>query len=142
MGNLSDHFNHDDFKCRCDLCKGEEFRIHLGLVGILEMIAEHFKKNVIVGSAYWCEKYHESLQRNRKSYHTSGKAVHIRIDDVPIAELFKFAETIPGVLGLGFYPKENFIHIDTRPEEKKETWVKEGESYLPMTAEKRRQYGL
>lgn len=142
MGDLSEHFNHTDFKCSCDLCKGEEFRIHLGLVGAIEMIAEHFKMNVLIGSSYWCEKYHESLKRNRKSYHTSGKAAHIRINEVPLNDLFRFAETVPGLNGIGFYPKENFIHIDTRPEEKKEQWVKEGESYVPLTAEKRRQYGL
>jgi len=106
------------------------------------MIAEHFKKKILIGSAYWCEKYYESLNRNRRSFHTNGKAAHIRIDDVPLTELFKFAETVPGLNGLGFYPKENFIHIDTRPEEKKESWVKEGESYVPLTPEKRRQYGI
>ncbi len=142
MGDLSEHFNHADFKCKCGLCRGEEFRIHLGLVGALEMIAEHFQKKILVGSAYWCEKYYESLNKSRRSYHTTGKAAHIRIDEVPLPELFKFAETVPGINGIGLYPKENFIHIDTRPEEKKEQWVKEGENYIPLSSDKRRQYGL
>ncbi|MBI5701128.1 DUF882 domain-containing protein [Candidatus Saganbacteria bacterium] len=142
MGNLSEHFSNEDFKCTCDLCKGEEFRIHLGLVGALEMIAEHFNKRVLVGSAYWCDKYYESLNRSRRSYHTNGKAAHIRIDGVELKDLFKFVETIPGLNGIGFYPKENFVHIDTRPIEKKETWIKEGETYSLPTSDKRSLYGL
>ncbi|OGC10230.1 hypothetical protein A3J90_06180 [candidate division WOR-1 bacterium RIFOXYC2_FULL_37_10] len=142
MKKLSDHFFEEDFRCKCNVCKREDFRLHLGLVGILEMIAEHFKKQVKIFSAYWCDQYYESLKKNHRSYHPMGKAVHIAIDGVDIKELFKYAETIPGINGIGFYPKNNFIHIDTRPEDKKEAWIKEGESYFPLSADKRRQYGL
>lgn len=142
MGDLSEHFNHKDFKCECEFCKGEEYRIHLGLVGVLEMITEHFKKKVQVGSGYWCDQYYDSLKRNRRTYHTTGKAAHIRVEDTPLNEVFKYIETIEGVNGIGFYPKENFIHLDTRPIEKKDIWVKEGENYFPLTPEKRKIYGL
>lgn len=142
MGNLSEHFNNDDFKCSCDLCRGKEFRIHLGLVGGLELVSVNFSKKPEILTAYWCEQFYDTLKRNRRSYHTMGKAAHIKIEGVALADLFKFAETVPGFNGIGLYPKEGFIHVDTRPEEKKETWVKEGESYLPMTAELRKKYGL
>lgn len=142
MGKLSENFNSEDFKCKCGVCKGEGFKFHLGLVGALEMIAEHFKKKPEVITAFWCEKYFDSLKKSHKSYHTRGKAAHIRIEGVTLKELFVFAETIPGLNGLGFYPKENFIHIDTRPAEKKEVWVKEGESYSPLTSDKKSLYGL
>ncbi|OGC06370.1 hypothetical protein A2526_01495 [candidate division WOR-1 bacterium RIFOXYD2_FULL_36_8] len=142
MARLSEHFRDEDFRCRCNFCKGQEFRIHLGLVGVLEMIGEHFKKKVSVLSAYWCDEHYESLNRNSRSYHTMGKAAHIKIEGIELNELFKYVETIEGLNGLGFYPKEGFVHIDTRPSEKKESWIKEGESYTSITAEKRRQYGL
>lgn len=142
MPKLSEHFSNEDFKCKCDACRGEGFRVHLGLVGILEMLSEHFRKKVDVLSAFWCEKYFEALKKNYKTYHTMGKAVHIRIEGIPLAEIFKLAETIPEINGIGFYPKENFIHLDTRPKEKKDVWVKEGDLYSALTPEKRRQYGL
>jgi hypothetical protein len=142
MGDLSEHFNSKDFNCKCKECRGEGFKIHLGLVGALEMIAEHFKKPVKIISAYWCEAYNESLKREKVSYHVKGKAVHVCIDEVPLSELFKYAEAIPEINGIGLYPQEGFIHLDTRPQEKRETWVKEGERYAPLTPEKRRQYGL
>lgn len=142
MGNLSEHFNHQDFVCRCPECRGEGYKIHLGLVGALEMIAEHFGKPVKVLMGFWCEAYNEKLKKERLSYHVKGKAAHLSIEGVPLAEIFKFAETIPELHGLGLYPQENFIHVDTRPAEKKDAWVKEGERYLPLTLEKRKQYGL
>lgn len=141
MGDLSENFNHKDFACKCPDCKGE-YRIHLGLVGILEAIAFHFKKRPKILAGFYCEDYLEKLQREKISYHSKGKAANIAIEGVPAAELFKFAETIEGINGLGFYPEENMVHLDTRPPEKKELWIKERGKYAPLTADKRHQYGL
>lgn len=141
MGNLSENFNHRDFACRCSVCKGD-YRVHLGLVGILEEIAIHFKKRPKITAAYYCEAYTETLKRDKPTYHSKGKAVNISLEGVPAAELFKFAEGLQGVNGLGFYPEENAVHLDTRPPEKKEIWIKEKGRYSPLTADKRQQYGL
>jgi hypothetical protein len=140
MGNLSEHFNHKDFACRCPECKGE-YKIHLGLVGALEMIGANFKKKVRVRSAYWCDAYYEKLNRPKRSFHNMGKAVHIRVDGVSTQDLFKFAETVPELRGVGFYPNEDFIHIDTR-EGETVRYVKEGGSYIPLTPDRRARYGL
>jgi hypothetical protein len=142
MGDLSEHFSHKDFICHCPECKGGEYKIHLGLVGALEMIAEHFQKPVKVVMGYWCEAFNEKLKKERLSFHVKGKAAHIAIEGVPLNELFRFAETITELHGLGFYPQENFIHVDTRPVERKDAWIKEGERYSPLSTEKRKQYGL
>jgi hypothetical protein len=141
MGNLSENFNHKDFACKCGKCKNE-YRIHLGLVGILENIAVHFKKRPRVLAGFYCEDHVEALKREKISWHAKGKAAHITLDGVPAAEVFKFAEAIPGINGLGFYPDDNAVHLDTRPPEKKEVWIKEKGKYSPLTSEKRHQYGL
>ena len=140
MGNLSEHFNHRDFACRCPECKGE-YRIHLGLVGALEQLGGHFRKKVRIVSAYWCDAYHEKLNKAKRSFHTKGKAVHIMIEGVSPQDLFKYAETIPELRGVGFYPKENWIHIDTRSGNPVR-FVKEGNDYLPLTSDKRAKYAL
>jgi hypothetical protein len=140
MGNLSEHFNHKDFACPCPECKGE-YRIHLGLVGALEQIGGHFRKRVRIASAYWCDAYYEKLNKSKRSFHTMGKAVHITMDGVSPQELFKYAESIPELRVIGFYPKENWIHIDTRPGDPVR-FVKEGNDYLPLTSDKRAKYGL
>ncbi|OGC33862.1 hypothetical protein A2311_02775 [candidate division WOR-1 bacterium RIFOXYB2_FULL_48_7] len=141
MGNLSENFNHKDFACRCPECRGE-YRIHLGLVGILEAIAVHFQKRPKIISAFYCEAFNEKLKREKLSWHAKGKAVNLAIEGIPAAEIFKFAEKTEGINGLGFYPEENMVHIDTRPIEKKELWIKERGKYSPLTTDKRHQYGL
>ncbi|MCU0640916.1 MAG: hypothetical protein MUC35_02365 [Candidatus Margulisbacteria bacterium] len=141
MGNLSENFNHKDFACRCGKCKNE-YRIHLGLVGILENIAVHFKKRPRVLAGYYCEDRLEAMKREKISWHAKGKAAHIVIDGIPANELFKYAETLEGVNGLGLYLDDNAVHLDTRPLEKKESWVKDKGKYSPLTSDKRAQYGL
>lgn len=142
MGDLSEHFNHKDFVCRCNYCRQEGFKIHLGLVGVLERIADHFNKKINIVSAFWCDDYYSTLKKERRSYHTMGKAVHINIEEVPLPEIFKYAETISDLDGIGLYPKEGFIHLDTRPKEKRALWIKEGIGYTILTPEKRKQWNL
>lgn len=142
MGNLSEHYNKQDFVCKCPECKGQEYRIHLGLVGALEFIGAFFKKTPQVLSAFWCSAYHEKVSEGRKSAHTQGKAVHIRIDGVHLNELFRYIEeNMPEINGIGYYPEENVLHIDTR-KPPRDIWVKETGKYSPLTAEKRQQYNL
>jgi zinc D-Ala-D-Ala carboxypeptidase len=140
MGNLSEHYNNKDFACRCPECRGE-YRVHLGLVGALEDIGGHFRKKVHIDSAFWCDAFHEKQNKPKRSFHTKGKAAHIHIDGVTPQELFKYCETVPELRGLVFYPKEAFIHIDTRPGDPVRV-VKENKDYLPLTSDKRAKYGL
>jgi uncharacterized protein YcbK (DUF882 family) len=140
MGDISEHYNNKDFSCHCSECKGE-YKVHLGLVGALELLSVHFQKKPRILTGYWCEAYQEKLNKERRSYHNMGKAAHIQMDGVSLQELFKFAETIPELRGVGLYPGENLIHVDTRPGDPVR-WVKEGKEYLPLTPEKRSKYGL
>ena len=140
MGNLSEHYNNKDFACTCPECRGE-YKVHLGLVGALELIGGHFRKKVRIVSGFWCESFFEKQKKPRVSFHCKGKAAHIMIEGVPPQELFKFAETIPELRGVGFYPNELWIHIDTRPGDPVR-FIKEGNDYSPLTTEKRARYSL
>jgi len=140
MGILSEHFNNKEFACNCRECR-DEYKIHLGLVGALEQIGGHFRKKVRVVSGFWCDNFHEKLNKPKRSFHTKGKAAHIKMDGITTQELFKYAETIPELRGMVFYPKEEFIHVDTRPGDPVRQ-VKEGNDYHALTPEKRARYGL
>ncbi|AET15928.1 TPA: YcbK family protein [Pasteurella multocida] len=48
------------------------------------------------------------------SYHTRGQAIDFRIDGVPLAKLRQAAEKLNNG-GVGYYPRSNFIHVDTGP---------------------------
>ena len=48
----------------------------------------------------------------KKSLHMQGKAIDFRIEGVPLAEVRKAALSLKAG-GVGYYPKSNFVHIDT-----------------------------
>lgn len=68
-------------------------------------------------SAYRSPKTNEML-RNRsngvakQSQHLLGKAIDVRLTDVPIETIRRIAYNL-GVGGVGFYTKSNFVHLDT-----------------------------
>ncbi|MBU0687570.1 MAG: DUF882 domain-containing protein [Candidatus Margulisbacteria bacterium] len=142
MGDLSEHFNHKDFICRCNDCRGQEFKIHLGLVGVLEELGGHFRKPVKIVQGFRCEAENDREEKSKKSFHTFGKAVHIIMRDVSPKQIIEFLRTLDEVRGIGLNTDDNTIHIDTRREDRQE-WVREGKNrYSPMSTEKKKQYGL
>lgn len=143
MGNLSESFNYQDFLCRCEACKGSGvYKIHLGLVGALEMLKTIIGKNIKIKSAYRCEAQNEKLGGGRKSFHIYGKAAHIYVDGMTPQELFKKARQLEEVKGLGLNLDDGTVHIDLRPTPEREEWVKEKNKYVTLTPDKKHVYGL
>ncbi|OOF36504.1 YcbK family protein [Rodentibacter heidelbergensis] len=48
------------------------------------------------------------------SYHVKGQAIDFRIEGVPLAKVKQSAEALNNG-GVGFYPRSNFVHVDTGP---------------------------
>lgn len=48
------------------------------------------------------------------SYHIQGKAVDFFIDGVPLAKIKSAAESLNNG-GVGYYPRSQFVHVDTGP---------------------------
>lgn len=69
-------------------------------------------------SGYRAPETNERLRRKgsggvaKRSLHMDGKAVDIRIPGVPLAELRDAALSLEAG-GVGYYPKSQFVHIDT-----------------------------
>lgn len=144
MGNLSEHFNHQDFFCRCEACKNSkeaEYKIHLGLVGALEMLWVKLNMPIKIKSSFRCEAENEKLGGGRKSFHLKGKAAHIYVEGMKPQELFKFARGSEEIKGLGLND-DGTVHIDLRDVPQREEWVKEKNKYIPLTADKKHLYGL
>ncbi len=83
-----------------------ELRQTLGSSGTYEII-----------SAYRSPRTNEMLRSNssgvaRKSQHLLGKAIDVRLTDMPIERLRDEAIRMQRG-GVGFYKKSNFVHIDT-----------------------------
>ncbi len=47
----------------------------------------------------------------KQSLHTRGMAIDIRVKDVPLTQLRDTAKNL-GLGGVGFYPKDDFVHVD------------------------------
>jgi uncharacterized protein YcbK (DUF882 family) len=69
-------------------------------------------------SGYRCPVTNDTLRTTRgggvarHSLHMDGKAIDIRLPGVPLAELRDAAISLRAG-GVGFYPREQFVHIDT-----------------------------
>ncbi|MFH0903361.1 MAG: DUF882 domain-containing protein [Pseudomonadota bacterium] len=104
------------FRCR----RTQEVRaIDPRLYEVLAQIHDHFEGktiHLISGFRY---------QRNEGSRHFHGAAVDLRVAGVSYQELYQFAETLDrGGMGIGKYPRDNFVHIDFRaPGEPSYRWT-------------------
>jgi uncharacterized protein YcbK (DUF882 family) len=50
----------------------------------------------------------------KRSYHMRGQAIDIRLGDVSLRHMHRAAKALK-VGGVGYYPKSDFIHVDTGP---------------------------
>lgn len=74
---------------------------------------------VLVLSGYRSAQTNARMHRMRRgvasnSYHIRGQAVDFRISGVPLAKLKAAAESLHNG-GVGYYPRSNFVHVDTGP---------------------------
>lgn len=69
-------------------------------------------------SGYRCPETNNHLRNSRgggvakRSLHMEGKAIDVRLPGVPLAELRDAAISLDAG-GVGYYPSEQFVHIDT-----------------------------
>lgn len=78
-----------------------------------------YSGEVHIISGYRSPKTNEMLRKTssgvaKKSYHMLGKAVDLRLPDVSLSQLHKVALAMHNG-GVGYYPKSNFLHLDTGP---------------------------
>jgi uncharacterized protein YcbK (DUF882 family) len=79
------------------------------LLMLLSHVGDHFGKPLEIVSGY-------RNQRKQTSNHYKGAAADIRIAGVPAKKVREYAETLDGGgMGIGFYPRGQFVHIDVRP---------------------------
>jgi uncharacterized protein YcbK (DUF882 family) len=98
---------------------GELHAIDTGLLDLLQLLHDRIgaRKEFHIISAYRSPKTNAMLaSRNngvvRKSLHMQGKAIDIRLPECSLSSLRNVALSLKSG-GVGYYPKSNFIHIDT-----------------------------
>lgn len=76
-------------------------------------------KEILIICGYRAPKTNKMMRAHSKgvaknSYHINGQAIDLRIDGVSLSTLRRVAlKTTHG--GVGYYPRSNFVHLDTGP---------------------------
>ena len=98
---------------------GEIHSIDTNLLDLLQLLHNQIgvRKEFHIISAYRSPKTNAMLaSRNngvvKKSLHMQGKAIDIRLPECSLSNLRKVALSLKSG-GVGYYPKSNFVHIDT-----------------------------
>jgi len=68
---------------------------------------------LIITSAYRDPEHNKRVGGAKESYHMRGMAFDIRVDNIDPSRLIAEARKL-GFNGVGTYPRQGFVHIDTR----------------------------
>lgn len=115
---LPDAFDRINYVLR-DFRTGEVFPMDPRVIDILSMVHEKSgsKTKFEILSGYRSPKTNARLRRAssgvaKNSFHMYGQAIDIRLPDLRTSMLRKTARSLRAG-GVGYYPKSNFVHVDT-----------------------------
>lgn len=115
------HFKESsDPKSVCSCCGTGGLSI--SILVVLEHIRQLTGKPVAILSGARCTKYNASVGGSKNSEHKStdkdplSDAVDITVEGMSAKELHLLVKDLPyaNLLGIGYYPKQKFVHVDTR----------------------------
>ena len=82
---------------------------------VLDIMREQLGKPLYVLSGYRCPAHNEEVGGVPNSQHVEGTASDLTYDGIDIEYLAELAERC-GADGIGKYPEQGFVHVDTRGE--------------------------
>jgi len=104
-----------------DFRTGDIKPIDPGLLDILSVLRERLETTAPYGiiSGYRSPATNAMLHEKSdgvalKSYHTRGMAIDVRLGDRALKDLRRTALSLKAG-GVGYYPRSNFVHLDTGP---------------------------
>ena len=111
MYKLSNHFDSNEFECKCGKC--ELVPPPQELLNILEDVREHFGKPVTIMSGYRCEHHNTKVGGAKNSRHKKGDASDIKVKDISPNKVQEYLlNKYTDSYGIGKYPY--FTHVDAR----------------------------
>lgn len=79
-----------------------------------ELWERGINRGIVITSGYRCRAYNEYIKGATNSQHLYGKAADISVVNMSSERLMKIVEELGIFTGRGLYPKQGFIHVDTR----------------------------
>lgn len=127
---LSKKFQDDEFKCHC--CN--EIKIDPKLIDVLQMIRDITERPIKINSGYRCPTHNKKIGGSPKSQHLLGKAADIVIKGLSVKQMYQVLVPFHKkyFAGLGIYPEQGFIHIDTRDEPTIWVYIKSQGKYFSL----------
>jgi uncharacterized protein YcbK (DUF882 family) len=107
MGDISVHFDRDEFACSCG-CGFDT--VDTLLLEALESIRNEFEKPIKVTSGCRCMAHNRDIGGALNSQHKKGRAADIKVSSVLPSVVADFAED----LGMSVGRYNTFTHIDSR----------------------------
>ena len=114
MPRLTEHFTSEEFACHCG-CGADH--VLPSLIDALEDLRLAVGERPIkIISGVRCVAHNSKVGGTCNSMHLIGRAADIRVADYSLADLYRSATTVREIFhgGIGIYPLENFLHVDTR----------------------------
>lgn len=109
MGDISMHFNRQEFACHC----GCGFAaVDKQLNDVLEDIRCYFNAPVMINSACRCVAYNQKVGGAQQSQHTRGMAADIKVSNISANIVADYIEHKHDKCSIGRY--DTFTHIDVR----------------------------
>jgi uncharacterized protein YcbK (DUF882 family) len=117
------------FRCRTD----KEKTIAKRTIAILAGIADHYGKPIDLVSGYRVRSGEPWESPHRKAH-----AIDFRIKGVPLKDVRDWVWTHYKDIGVGFYPGDQFLHVDSRDYDIAWTGMNHREYYKPRWADEAR----
>jgi len=123
MGNLSENFDREEFRCNCGCGK---VVVSVRLVMALQSLRDRVKSPIHITSGYRCTEHNRKVGGVRNSRHLSGEAADIVIEGMGPREMYSHALAIQEFRngGIGIYVDRGFVHVDIR--DKAARWAEIG----------------
>lgn len=126
---LTKNFVAREFDCKCNGHCSKTL-IDIELVCGMQRIREITGRAIIPTSGYRCPVHNANVGGGSLSYHmvkNNHGACDFIVQGVDAREVAKIAESL-GFYGIGCYPSDGFVHVDTRPKEEKFFWYNHTET--------------
>jgi uncharacterized protein YcbK (DUF882 family) len=124
------------FSCRRS---GKVRPIHPNTLAMLAEVAQRYPGHTIE----IVSGYRASREERKTSPHLAGRAIDLRVRGVKTTDVRDWLWSTHSHVGIGFYPHHDYLHMDTRPEQKDTAWTQArlnaDNDYHPRWARKARE---
>jgi uncharacterized protein YcbK (DUF882 family) len=104
------------FACRRS---GRVRPLHPGVIAMLAEVGQRYPGHVIE----IVSGYRGTREERRTSPHKAGRAIDLRVRGVRTAEIRDWLWSTHSHVGIGYYPHHDFLHMDTRPDQRDTAWT-------------------